>query len=116
MNKDMTNYDNRRFVSRSNTANGEVDASTVFHHRQQGQVVRATYAGANIEFGTLIAKVNDNDSLDMRYSHVNTRGEIMTGKCHSTPELPPRRKTSLARNVDVDKRRRFKRKLNYRRN
>jgi hypothetical protein len=34
-----------------------------------------------------VAKVLPGASLEMRYSHVNLNGEMMTGKCRSTPEL-----------------------------
>ncbi|MCP9493018.1 MAG: hypothetical protein MSG64_01035 [Pyrinomonadaceae bacterium MAG19_C2-C3] len=80
------NYDNRRFAPQSNTLNGEVDPSTVFHYRQCAGIVWATYAGGSVRFGTLIAKVLDDDSLDMRYSHVNEQGQLMTGRCRSIPE------------------------------
>lgn len=83
------NYHDRRFAPVSNTANGEVDATTVFHYRQQGNIVWATYHGGAVQFGTLVAKVRDDDSLDMRYSHVNREGELMTGHCDSRPELLP---------------------------
>jgi hypothetical protein len=82
-------YDTRRFVSVSNTANGEVDARTVFHYRQRGDVVWATYEGGGVRFGTLVATVDAEGRLDMRYSHVNARGELMTGVCRSTPEVLP---------------------------
>jgi hypothetical protein len=39
--------------------------------------------------GLLIAKVGDDGCLDMRYQHLNTAGELMTGICRSTPELLP---------------------------
>jgi hypothetical protein len=80
-------YDNRRFVSVANMANGEVSAETVFHYHQQGQLVWAEYRGGAIVFGTLIAKVDAAGCLDMRYQHLNTAGELMTGRCHSTPEV-----------------------------
>lgn len=80
------NYEGRRFAPVSNTTTGEVSGETVFDYHQPGSVVWATYAGGAIEFGTLIAKVLDDGSLDMRYSHVNRRGELMTGVCLSTPE------------------------------
>lgn len=83
------NYNNRRFVSVNNTANGEVTAETTFHYRQEGGVVWATYRGGSIVFGTLIAKVDEADCLDMRYQHLNTAGELMTGRCRSTPEILP---------------------------
>lgn len=82
-------YDNRRFVSVNNTANGEVTAETIFHYRQEGDLVWATYRGGAIVFGTLIAKVDERDCLEMRYQHLNTAGELMTGRCRSTPEMLP---------------------------
>ncbi len=43
-------------------------------------------SGKRSAFGSLIAKIADNDSLEMRYQHLNKKGELMTGKCFSTPE------------------------------
>jgi len=82
-------YDKRKFISATNSASGDVGAETVFHYHQDGEIVWAEYAGGNIVFGTLIAKAGDDDSLDMRYQHLNTDGELMTGVCTSTPELLP---------------------------
>lgn len=81
------NYHNRHFVPKINSNNGEAGASTRFHYRQQGNVVWATYEGGSISFGTLVAKVNLDGSLDMRYSHVNKEGALMAGRCHSIPEV-----------------------------
>lgn len=82
-------YNERRFVSKNNSENGEVGADTVFHYRQRGDVVWATYEGGRVVFGTLVAKVEPDGSLDMRYQHVNRDGELMTGRCRSTPEVLP---------------------------
>ena len=82
-------YDGRRFRSLSNSETGEVDAETVFQYHQRGDVVWATYEGGAIRFGTLIAKVDGAGALDMRYHHVNVAGELMTGRCRSTPEILP---------------------------
>lgn len=83
------NYDNHRFVSVSDSENGEVGSATVFDYHQEGDVVWATYRGGAIVFGTLIAKVDEKDCLDMRYQHLNSAGELMTGRCWSTPEILP---------------------------
>ncbi len=83
------NYDNRRFVSANNSDNGEVTSETIFHYRQEGDLVWATYRGGAIVFGTLIAKVDNDDCLEMRYQHLNSAGELMTGTCRSTPEVLP---------------------------
>jgi hypothetical protein len=81
------NFHNRKFVSVSNAENGEVSGETVFHYRQQGDVVWATYEGGGITFGALVARVEPDDSLEMRYSHLNAAGELMTGRCRSRPEM-----------------------------
>jgi hypothetical protein len=82
-------YDDRFFAPISNSDNGEVDSSTVFHYRQREKIVWATYEGGHISFGTLIATVGEGGHLDMRYSHVNREGELMTGRCQSRPEVLP---------------------------
>ena len=76
-------YNDRFFAPVSNTDTGEVGPSTLFHYRQTGGVVWATYEGGDVRFGTLIATVDESGRLDMRYSHVNRAGELMTGRCES---------------------------------
>lgn len=82
-------YDNRTFRSISNSETGEVGGDTVFYYHHQGDVVWAEYSGGEIIRGTLIAKVLPDDSLDMRYHHINRKRELMTGVCRSIPELLP---------------------------
>jgi hypothetical protein len=82
-------YNNLTFRSVSNTPNGEVSGDTIFHYQQQDNIVWADYAGGNIVKGFLIATVQKDNTLDMRYQHVNTEGKLMTGRCHSTPEQLP---------------------------
>jgi hypothetical protein len=81
------NYDNRKFASVHNSETGEVSGETVFHYHQTGNIVSAEYSGGEIIFGTLIAVADENGNLDMRYQHINKNGELMTGKCLSTPEI-----------------------------
>lgn len=82
-------YDNRRFRSIQNSASGEVGAETVFTYHHSGDIVRAEYSGGSIASGHLIARCNPDGVLDMRYHHINTSGELMTGECISTPEILP---------------------------
>ncbi len=89
------NYDNRMFKSVSNSETGEVSSETIFKYHQKNDLVWAEYEGRGIIFGTLIAKIVDNDCLEMRYQHLNSNGELMTGKCFSTPEILPDGKISL---------------------
>jgi hypothetical protein len=91
----MINYDNRIFRPVSNTDNGEVGSDTRFHYYQQGNVLTCTYGGGRIVQGHLIALVDAQGHIDMRYHQVNDKGELMTGTCHSTPEILPSGKIRL---------------------
>ncbi len=82
-------YDNRIMVSVANTANGDVGGDTVFHYHQQESVVWATYEGGRVRYGTLVAVVAADGSLDMRYQHVTVDGDLATGICRSVPEILP---------------------------
>ena len=75
------NYNGKKFISIQNSGTGEVGAETVFHYHQKGNIVWAEYSGGEIARGTLIAICNEAGELDMRYQHLNVRGELMTGKC-----------------------------------
>lgn len=81
------NYDKKTFRSVSNTDNGEVDESTLFEYKQVDNIVTATYRGNDIKSGQLIALVDDQGILNMRYQHVNQAGEFKYGHCTSIPEL-----------------------------
>lgn len=83
-------YANKTFRSQSNTSNGEVSSSTTFHYNQDAQnphIVWAEYSGGSITRGFLIATVQEDQSLDARYQHVNENGELRTGMCRSVPEV-----------------------------
>lgn len=80
------NLDGKTFRSVSNTSNGEVGSDTTFHYRQRDDVVTATYSGGRIVVGHLVAKRLPNGQLDMRYHHLNDKGDFMIGKSLSTPE------------------------------
>lgn len=83
----MINYDGKIFIPLSNSENGEVDLEMQFKYRQTGNLLTSDYVGKNIRLGHLIALVDENGCLDMRYHQVNDRGEITTGICKSTPEI-----------------------------
>lgn len=82
----MINYNNRVFKSVRNTSNGEVSAETIFHYYQENDIVWATYKGGAILFGNLIAKIDAQGCLHMRYQHINDDNDFRTGECVSKPE------------------------------
>ena len=79
-------YDQKRFRSVSNSDNGEVSRETIFHYHQNERLVWAEYAGGGVVQGYMIAKANDEGELDMRYQHLSSSGQLMTGICKSIPE------------------------------
>src|SRR5262245_15636309 len=81
------NYDGRRFRARSNTPNGDTSEATIFEYRHLGDIVWATYSGGPVKFGTLVASVLADGSLDMRYQHLDEAGLFKTGKCRSRLEV-----------------------------
>ncbi len=91
----IINYHNKIFRAESNTENGEVENSTLFHYRQKNNIIWATYQGKNIRFGTLTGIILDNGYLKFSYQHINIDNEIMTGKCISVPEILPNKKIRL---------------------
>jgi len=81
------NYNNKKFTVNENSANGDVGNDTLFHYWQEGNVVWGTYKGSQISFGTLVAKVQRDGLLEMRYQHIDNQGNFKTGRCTSTPEV-----------------------------
>ncbi len=80
------NLNNKKFTSIVNSSNGEVSSDTIFHYRQKGNIIWATYEGGDILFGTLSGKISKNQ-LVFTYQHQNLEGEFMTGKCETKVEL-----------------------------
>lgn len=85
----MINYNNRKFRSVQNSPSGDVNSETIFHYHQEGELVWGEYSGGEIVRGSLVAKCDGEGNLDMRYQHLNRRGELMTGECRSVPGILP---------------------------
>lgn len=89
------NYHNKYFKPVKNTENGETSSETLFHYQQSGNILSASYSGGKILQGHLIGLVDEAGVIDMRYQQVNDKYELMTGICHSEPELLPNGKIRL---------------------
>ncbi|QDH80133.1 n-acetylglutamate synthase [Echinicola soli] len=79
------NYNNKSFKTVSNSDNGEVSGETIFDYKQEGNVLSGYYSGGGVTKGNLIGTVDEKGTIKMRYCHINTKGEIKTGKCISKP-------------------------------
>ena len=85
----------KKFQPVSNTENSEISEQTIFHYKQQGNILTCDYSGGQILKGHLIATVDEDGCIDMRYHQINSKGELMTGTCNSTPEVMPNGKIRL---------------------
>lgn len=83
----MIDYNGKKFRPIENSENAETSDETVFEYVQTGNILTAEYAGGQIKKGHLIGLVDEYGNIDMRYHQVNNRGEMMTGRCRSKPEI-----------------------------
>ena len=81
------NYNDKKFRAVANSENGETSAETIFEYHQDGKILTASYNGGKIVKGHLMGLVDEQGNIDMVYHQVNTEGRLMTGKCHSKPEI-----------------------------
>ena len=89
------NYNTKRFRPIQNSENGETSEQTIFEYKQTGNILTSDYKGGQIVKGHLIGLVDENGHIEMRYHQVNVKGELMTGVCHSKPELQKNGKIRL---------------------
>lgn len=78
-------YHNRTFRGVANSATGDVGSDTVFHYRQVGTSIWATYEGDAVACGTMVGVQLGDGRLDLRYQHVTRDGVLRAGRCVSTP-------------------------------
>lgn len=81
------NYHNKKFKPVQNSKNGEITDDTIFEYQQIGNMLSCLYSGSKIKKGHLIGLVDENGHIEIRYHQINNNGQLMTGICHSTPEI-----------------------------
>lgn len=89
---------NKTFVNMTNTENGEVTGETLFHYKQSGSQVEASYSGGNIKHGHLLGVMTSETTLSMFYHHINIQNELRVGQCHSQVTIEPDGKIKLREN------------------
>lgn len=80
-------YNNRCFMVKNNSANGEVSEKTIFHYHQKGHMIWAEYAGGDIVKGYLIGSCDTSGNLEFSYQHKNQNAQLRMGICRSQPVL-----------------------------
>jgi len=85
----IPDLDGREFLGVVNYDDGDANRDTRFHYHQDGRRVWGTYQGGNVQFGSVVAIVNDAGHLDLLWQYVNRDGRLCCGTCLSVPELLP---------------------------
>ncbi len=67
----------------TNSENGEVSTDTLFYYKQNDNLVTAEYHGGTIKYGKIIAKQNENNTLEMLYQCLTTDGELKAGSAYA---------------------------------
>jgi hypothetical protein len=88
-------YNNKTFRPVSNSENAETSEETIFIYRQNGRILTSEYSGGKVIKGHLIGIVDTSGRIDMRYHQINAKGQLMTGICHSIPEIMENGKVRL---------------------
>ncbi|NND70456.1 MAG: n-acetylglutamate synthase [Rhodothermales bacterium] len=79
-------FDDKKFRPRvTDNPEGDVNSDTVFHYREAGSIVWATYTGGVVDRGTLIARKSPDGALEMRYQHFTVDGTFKSGHCTTLP-------------------------------
>lgn len=78
----MINYDGRRFHPA-----GEPDQQAIY--RQDGDLLWGEFTGGTARRGTLVGVCAPDGVLDFAYCMVLADGEVVSGRCHSTPTQRP---------------------------
>lgn len=82
----MINYDGRRFRAVSAAPDSE---ATVALYRQEGSLLWGESAGGDVLRGSLTGVCADDGIIDFAYTMVLRGGEVVAGRCLSTPEELP---------------------------
>jgi hypothetical protein len=83
------NYHHRKFTGVTNSPSGQVSGDTIFHYQQHDNMLTASYSGGSIRQGYLLGLVNEDNSLDFVYHHIDEHQTLKSGHCHSVPEMLP---------------------------
>ena len=83
------NYDNRCFVGVENYDDGDLTEDVIFTYFQNESTVWGMFEGGRVRFGSLVADVMNDGSLNMVWQYLNIDHELIQGICHSVPEILP---------------------------
>ncbi|MFH7597123.1 hypothetical protein WDV06_18780 [Streptomyces racemochromogenes] len=77
-------YDGRRF---RNTGYAPGESAPIGHYRHEGDLLWAHFDGGPVRRGSLTGRVAADGKLEFTYTMVLDDGEVVAGRCWSTPEF-----------------------------
>jgi quercetin dioxygenase-like cupin family protein len=83
----VLDYNGRSFRSTALETAGDDGRGPVGHYRQRGDLVWAQFAGGAVLSGALVGTCARDGRLDLAYCQVLRSGEVVVGRCTSTPEV-----------------------------
>jgi hypothetical protein len=81
----LIDYDGRVFRSTSFDTADPTRGELIAHYHQAGELVWAEFEGGRVARGRLSGIRRPDGTLDFAYCQVLVDGEIVAGRCHSTP-------------------------------
>ncbi len=91
----MIDLNGKTFRPANDLSSGDVGSDTLFEYRQDKNIIWATYSGETILHGTLIAKMTSDNSFEMRYQHIDNKGQFKAGICNTVAEADVNGKVTL---------------------
>ena len=98
----LPDLDNRRFRGIENYDDGDLNAETRFQYFQRGRAVWGVMSGGGIAHGGLVARLNDDSTLTMRWHYVTPTGKVVSGDCVSQIEILPDNRIRLHERWKID--------------
>ncbi|MEU8434340.1 hypothetical protein AB0F18_15740 [Streptomyces sp. NPDC029216] len=77
-------YDGRHF---RNTGYPAGVSAPIGHYRHEGDLLWADFDGGPVRRGSLNGRVADDGKLEFAYTMVLENGDVVAGRCWSTPEF-----------------------------
>ncbi|MFH1699622.1 MAG: n-acetylglutamate synthase [Candidatus Zixiibacteriota bacterium] len=99
----MFNLNNKYFKGIENYDDGDFNQETVFHYRQDNNIVWATFQGGGTRFGTIVGYINDKGLIQMVWQYLNVSHEFISGTTVSKVEILPDGKYRLHETWTIDK-------------
>lgn len=74
-------YDGRRFTR------SDVPDAPIATWRQAGDIVSGSFSGADVVYGTLCGRIDNDDCVHFGYSMVDVQGRVISGECRSRASI-----------------------------